>query len=205
VDPESPLLRPLASWRPTLVAGSTWPADESVLFAAWPAVLARVPGARLMIAPHEPSRGHLAAVEDWAREAGLSLARLSAGQLASADVILVDRVGVLGQLYRLAGAAMVGGGFHGAGLHSVLEPAAFGAPVVCGPRDPHQRDAARLADVGGLVRVPDALMLAAVLATWLGNPAERRAAGDAARETVRRHLGAAAASVALVERLVAGG
>jgi 3-deoxy-D-manno-octulosonic-acid transferase len=44
------------------------------------------------------------------------------------DVVLVDRVGVLGELYALATAAYVGGGFHAAGLHSVLEPAAFGAP-----------------------------------------------------------------------------
>ena len=48
------------------------------------------------------------------------------------DIVVVDRVGVLGDLYALADIAFVGGGFHAAGLHSVLEPAAFGAPVSSG-------------------------------------------------------------------------
>ena len=58
--------------------------------------------------------------------------------------MLVDRVGVLGDLYALADVAFVGGGFHAAGLHSVLEPAAFGAPVVFGPRHTGSRDAGLL-------------------------------------------------------------
>jgi len=48
------------------------------------------------------------------------------------DVILIDRVGVLGDLYGAADLAFVGGGFHSAGLHSVIEPAAFGVPVLLG-------------------------------------------------------------------------
>ena len=52
VDRSSALLAPLASERPTLVAGSTWPSDERVLLAAWLDVRAAVPDARLLIAPH---------------------------------------------------------------------------------------------------------------------------------------------------------
>ena len=62
---------------------------------------------------------------------------------------LVDRIGVLGELYALATAAFVGGGFHAAGLHSVLEPAAFGAPVLFGPRYAKSRDAKLLLACGG--------------------------------------------------------
>jgi 3-deoxy-D-manno-octulosonic-acid transferase len=73
-DRTSPLLAPLASARPTLVAGSTWPADEAVLLPAWLALREQVPDARLIIAPHEPTPEHLAPVERWATGAGLSLA-----------------------------------------------------------------------------------------------------------------------------------
>ena len=98
VDRESPLLAPLASPRPTLVAGSTWPSDEEVLFEAWPAVRRDIPDARLIIAPHEPTAEHLANVETWARAEHLSLARLGSGESSTADVVLVDRTGVLGDL-----------------------------------------------------------------------------------------------------------
>ena len=63
--------------------------------------------------------------------------------------MLVDRVGVLGDLYALADVAYVGGGFHAAGLHSVIEPAAFGAPVLFGPRHAASRDAGLLLECGG--------------------------------------------------------
>jgi len=136
------LLAPLRSDRPTLVAGSTWPADERELLPAWIAMRSQVPNARLIIAPHEPTHAHLSHIERWAASHRLSLARTSAlPSGSSADVVLVDGVGMLGDLYALADVAYVGGGFHGAGLHSVLEPAAFGAPVLFGPRFSGTRDA----------------------------------------------------------------
>ena len=64
--------------------------------------------ARLIIAPHEPTPEHLAPIERWAAAAGLTLSRL--GDVSpDVDVVLVDRVGVLGDLYALADAAYVGG------------------------------------------------------------------------------------------------
>lgn len=197
-----PAAAALVSPRPTLVAGSTWPSDEAVLFDAWASVRREVPGARLVIAPHEPTVRHLAPIERRGRDAGLIVARLGEPSAPSADVVLVDRVGVLGELYVLADVAWVGGGFHGAGLHSVLEPAAFGAPVVAGPRDPHQRDAARLEAAGGLRRVSDRRAAADVLCRWLLDHDARAAAGEAARRSVEHALGASERSFRLIERLL---
>ena len=119
VDRESPLLSSLKSARPTVVAGSTWPADERVLLAAWGILRRDVPDARLIIAPHEPTPAHLDPVDHWAEHARLTHARLSSADARTADVVIIDRVGVLGDLYALATVAFVGGGFHAAGLHSV--------------------------------------------------------------------------------------
>ncbi|HEY0970155.1 MAG TPA: hypothetical protein VGE02_04150, partial [Gemmatimonadales bacterium] len=193
----------LASDRPTLVAGSTWPADERKLLPAWERARAAVREARLVIAPHEPTEAHLAPIERWAAGAGLRLARLSSAGAPDADVVLVDRVGVLGELYALADAAYVGGGFHAAGLHSVLEPAAFGAPVLFGPRFANSRDAELLIEAGGGIAAPDSATLTAVLVDWLSDAAARRGAGDRARSLVERGLGAAERSWALVEELLA--
>ncbi|HJU68480.1 MAG TPA: glycosyltransferase N-terminal domain-containing protein [Gemmatimonadaceae bacterium] len=202
VDRSSALLAPLISTRPTLVAGSTWPADERVLLAAWPSVRRAVPEARLIIAPHEPTATHLAPIERWAEESGITHARLGATAAQHADVVVVDRVGVLGDLYALASVAFVGGGFHAAGLHSVIEPAAFGAPVTFGPRWQMSRDAALLLRTTGALAVASPAEMVKALREWLISPSARRDAGDRAREMVRSGLGAAERTVALVVRLL---
>ena len=202
VDRASALLAPLRSERPTLVAGSTWPSDEAVLLPAWARVAAARVGVRLIVAPHEPTSAHLAPIEHWARGAGLRVARLGAGTAADADVVLVDRVGVLGDLYALADVAFVGGAFHGAGLHSVLEPAAFGVPVVMGPRFAGSRDARLLIDADAAVSAADAAELQRTLERWLDAPAERAERGRAARHVVHHGLGAAQRSYELVAELM---
>jgi 3-deoxy-D-manno-octulosonic-acid transferase len=202
VDRESPLLARLASRRPTLVAGSTWPADERVLLQAWLELRRSVPEARLIIAPHEPTAAHLEPIRRWAHDHAQRLAPLGDDSPGGADVILVDRVGVLGDLYALADAAYVGGGFHAAGLHSVLEPAAFGVPVVFGPRHGNSRDAALLIACRGGESVASAPELARALRIVLTEPDTRASAGRAARALVQQGLGAAERSARLVERLL---
>jgi 3-deoxy-D-manno-octulosonic-acid transferase len=202
VDRSAGLLRALTADHPTLVAGSTWPADEAHLLTAWLEVRAALPTARLIVAPHEPTEGHLEPIERWSRDAGLRLTRSSADDAGVADVVLVDRMGVLGDLYALASAAFVGGGFHTAGLHSVLEPAAFGAPVLFGPRYMASRDARLLVTGGGGVSARDAASIGRQLLVWFRDDAARAAAGERARALVRAGLGAARRSFELVTRLL---
>ncbi len=202
VDRSSPVMQRLQSARPTLVAGSTWPPDEAVLLPAIAALRAEGVDMRIIIAPHEPTAEHNAHIVEWARGARLTLARLDDEQSGTADVVLVDRVGVLGDLYALADAAFVGGGFHAAGLHSVLEPAAFAAPVLLGPKHENSRDAALLAQRGGGASVGNEAEVLRRLRQWLVEPAARRDAGDYARALVRSGIGAAERSFALVDRLL---
>jgi 3-deoxy-D-manno-octulosonic-acid transferase len=199
----SPLVLRLRSSRPTLVAGSTWPSDEEHLLDAWIRIRDKIPDARLVIAPHETSDAHLRSIERWAGSHRLMLARLDANNAQDADVILVDRHGVLGDLYALADTAYVGGGFHPAGLHSILEPAAFGAPVLFGPRNQKSREAAKLVEAGGGAVVTGVADLAIRLGYWLGSIPARDAAGSAARAMVQQGLGAAVRSVDLVTALLA--
>jgi len=201
-DLGSALLSPLRSDRPTLVAGSTWPSDEKPLLEAWSNLRGQHPEARLIIAPHEPTPAHLEPIERWAADARIGYARLGSEDAADADVVVVDRVGVLGDLYALADIAFVGGGFHAAGLHSVLEPAAFGAPVLFGPRHANSREAGLLLAAGAASSASDAPALEVMLGHWLEESAARRASGDAAREVVRAGLGAAERSFELVASLM---
>lgn len=207
-DRASALLAPLASSRPTVVAGSTWPADEEVLLVAWLRLRKDMAPARLIIAPHEPTPAHIAPIMRWAQAHSIPITTTSSRAAETsapnedAEVLVVDRVGVLGDLYALAQAAFVGGGFHAAGLHSVLEPAAFGAPVLFGPRHTRSRDAMLLLEANGAVACHDAGQLSEALHILLTEPDTHARASLAARSVVTQGLGAADRSTALVEELL---
>ena len=198
------LLAPLRSERPTIVAGSTWPSDESVLLPAFIQLRRSVPELRLLIAPHEPTEAHLAPIYAWAKQNGLAARSMGEPTAGVADVILVDRVGVLADLYALATVAFVGGGFHAAGLHSVVEPAAIARPVMFGPRHQASRDARLLLRAGAGTAVSDVQSFVTTATNWLRHADRARESGDNAREVVRAELGAAERSVALVSRLLRG-
>lgn len=202
VDRAAGLVARLASERPTLVAGSTWPADERHLLDAFVRVHRRVPAARIVLAPHEVTPQHIDSIVAWAAARNVPLARVDEPEAGDATVILVDRYGILGDLYAVADMAFVGGGFHDAGLHSVLEPAAFGAPVLFGPKHTRSRDALELLKHGGALAVRGSADIERALLAWVGDPELRRAAGQHALEVIERGRGAADRSLKLVETLL---
>jgi 3-deoxy-D-manno-octulosonic-acid transferase len=192
-----------ADTRPTLVAGSTWPSDEKRLLPAWLQLKRLIPNARLVIAPHELTPSKLAAIEKWAAASSLTLSRTSESDSRNTEVVLVDEYGILGDLYAIAHAAYVGGGFHDAGLHSLLEPAAFGAPVLIGPMHMDNRDAGLLVNGGGAVRCAGPGDISARLQVWFNNTAVLGKASASARRVVEAGIGAADRSTELLESLLA--
>jgi 3-deoxy-D-manno-octulosonic-acid transferase len=205
VPADEPLLR-LGQAGPALVAGSTWPADEAVLLAAYAAVRRSRPDARLIVAPHEPTPDHLDRLARRATSAGLPVpARLSTARGDEA-MLVVDRLGVLATVYGAGLAAYVGGGFGRAGLHSVLEPAAWGVPVVFGPRWQDSRDAALLLEGGAGTALPQGReavgALVAWWAAWLSDEAARRRQGEQAKNIVAAGRGAARRSAELLVSLL---
>ncbi len=190
--------------RLTIVAGSTWPADEDLLIDALSANAVPPNRYRLIIAPHEPVESHLARLRLRLEAANFRSVTLdvAARDGGGEPVIIVDRVGVLGDLYRLADIAYVGGGFGDAGLHSVLEPAAFGSPVLFGPHHSNAREAGELIRVGGARSVAGAEELTAVIGGWIAKPEQMRQAGDNARLYVQAGLGAAKKGAELIESLM---
>ena len=205
-DRESALLRPFGGFAGvTLVAGSTWPPDEGPLLMAVSRFRDEGAALRLVLVPHEPTEAHLAQSEAAMARLGMAPAtRLSAVEAGAApgETVLVDRVGVLGDLYAVADVAWVGGGFGSAGLHSVLEPAAFGVPVVFGPHHANAREAAALLAAGAAVELPEHDPVHDALAPLVRDAAARRRAGDAARDYVEAHLGAAERGAELVASLI---
>ncbi|MBS1241331.1 MAG: Three-deoxy-D-manno-octulosonic-acid transferase protein, partial [Gemmatimonadetes bacterium] len=206
VSPDVPLL----AWgrgAPTMGAGSTWLPDEAVVLEAFAAVRRRHPDARLVLVPHEPTPRHLDRVAAAAARLDLPApVRLSQAD-APGPFLLVDRVGVLARLYGGGRMAYVGGGFGRAGLHSVLEPAAWGLPVVFGPWWSNSREAGLLLEAGAAVSLPPRSHGAGRALTqtwnkWCDDEAEGRMAGRKALDVVRAGTGAADRNARLVEQLV---
>ena len=107
------------------------------------------------------------------------------------DVVVIDTLGELASIYRIASIAFVGGSLKPFGGHSPLEPAAAGVPVLVGPYTDHFAEPAReLVDAGGARRVTDAVDLTAAASAWLADAGLRDQIGRAARKTIRAHAGA---------------
>ena len=206
IDPQDPLLR-FGRGAPTLVAGSTWPEDEAVLLRAYTRIRSVYPSARLILVPHEPEEHHLERIEQAASAARVPPpVRLSAA-VAATSLLLVDRVGVLARLYGTGTMAYVGGGFGRAGLHSVLEPAAWSLPVAFGPRWTDSRDAALLLDGGGGTALPTGTQLAVATlerlwSEWIRDDASRIEQGRKARQAVERGRGASESSAEMLFQLI---
>ena len=191
----------LASSRPTLVAGSTWRSDERVLLPAWLVIRENIAMARLLIAPHELASAHLESLHEWARSNKLSSASLDTSTDAT-DVVIVDRMGLLADLYAVATVAYVGGGFHSSGLHSLVEPAVFRAPVVVGPNHEGSRDATMMLSAGGAISVDSVDEMSRVLLRLLRDERERTDRSDAIGSVVAAELGAVDRSFEIVRELL---
>lgn len=207
VPRNEPLLR-FGRGSPTLVAGSTWGPDEAVILRAFADLRRHRPDARLILVPHEPTADHLIRLERSAQGAGLPLPiRLSASE-GPTPLLLIDRVGVLATLYGAGTMAYVGGGFGKAGLHSVLEPAAWSLPVAFGPRWRNSRDAGLLLDADAATALDGYSTQRAAAALlrqwegWLADEGYRKAQGERAREVVERGLGASERSGAMLAKLI---
>ena len=196
-------LRILGTNAPTLIAGSTWPADEAILLPAFAVVRRLRPTTRLILVPHEPTAEHLASLERAAAAAGLPVpVRLSATD-GPAPLLVVDSTGMLARLYAAGTIAYVGGGLGHAGLHSVLEPAACGLPVLFGPNWHDSREAGLLLGARAAMTVgAHGESMAAAWAQWLTNEGDRKAAGDRALQVVESGEGGAARNAVLVEELM---
>jgi len=180
--------------RIVMIAGSTWPRDEAHLLPAL-ASLSKDRGDLLfVIAPHEPTPERVAALLGWARAQGLEAVTLSrqedlSGESKHAQVIVVDSVGVLAEAYRFADIAYIGGSFS-TGVHSVIEPAIMGIPVLFGPIHQNSFEAIELLRQQAAFEVNAAEDILQRLASLLENEDLRQTMGEAARAYVESQLGA---------------
>lgn len=188
----------LAGGRALLLAGSTMAGEDDAVLEAVAAV--GTDAAMLVIAPRHPER--------WDAVAGLAAGRFPGAVRRSAlpaagrpPVVLLDSLGELAGLYRLADAAFIGGTLVPTGGHNPLEAARFGVPVAVGPSMENFREIAEAFDAAGAWRrVHDGHGLGEVLRGWLANPGPARELGARGRRLVDENRGALARTLSLLAR-----
>lgn len=180
------------------------PDEDDVVLDAFAALAPRRPGLLLILAPRRPERFREAAEKLRARGIRF-LRRTELGPGAALELpgaLLLDSIGELNSLFRAATAVFLGGTFPRRGGHNLLEPAAFGVPVLAGP---HMENFAEMAEDfrrnGAMISLEKPEELAAALERLLEDGAARERTGAKARELARARRGATARAAAAVGEL----
>lgn len=190
--------------RPVIVAGSTMHGEEDAVLDAFAHVRGNAPHALLVIAPRHPERfGEVLALATDRGFAAVRRTDLAIDEEPKAEVVVLDTIGELGQIYQIATVVFVGGSLVDTGGHNILEPAIFGKPIVFGP---HMQNFAEIADTflagRAAVQVRSAHELEQTLRHLLTDPAERARLGGAARRIVEANRGAREKTLAVITDLL---
>jgi 3-deoxy-D-manno-octulosonic-acid transferase len=186
---------------PVIVAGNTWEEDEEELDHYANAH----PEIRFIIAPHSMDEEGLRDTkrlfrnsiyfsvlteQKQASQGQKNIFPASKIQVAPTNVLIIDNIGMLAQLYRYATITYVGGGFVDDGVHNVLEAAVYGKPVLFGPVIEGSPEAMELVENGAGLVVDSALEVEEVFNRLLTHPEEYYACCRAAESYVYQKKGA---------------
>lgn len=169
----------------TLVAGSTWPPDESYLLPCFNAH----PKMKLIVAPHEVNEERIAAIESQLNRPSCRLSTASPEEAAKCDCIIVDCYGKLSSAYRYGNIAYIGGGF-GVGIHNLNEAAVYDIPVIFGPHYHKFKEARDLIKCKGGFSFSNKEEFDAIIEPIINDKKLREQYGKNAGNYIKENLGA---------------
>jgi len=139
-----PLIEEFCKNKTTIICGSTWPKDEAILAK----YIKENSNYNYIIAPHELQ--HISALQK--QTDALLFSKANNTNISSSNVLIIDSIGILSNIYQYGKLAYIGGGF-GVGIHNILEGVAFGLPVVFGPNYQKFNEATELIKQKGAVSI----------------------------------------------------
>ena len=176
----------------TIVIGSSWPKDESLLVEY---INNSSEDVKFIIAPHNIKQEQIANLISQIKKtrfkySDYSVETFRKPNLKNYQVFIIDTVGILTKIYSYADIAYVGGGFGNPGVHNILEPATFGLPVVIGPNYSHFAEATALVNLEGCISVQNQVQLNEAFDLLLQNEDERLEKGHICSTFVQMNKGA---------------
>lgn len=170
-----------------IVAGSSWPEDEKLL-ADW--ALKNQDGWKIIFAPHEVKEEKINAVVNLFPDGFvIKHSKIKDQDLSNYKVLIIDNIGMLSSLYPYGEIAYIGGGF-GAGIHNTLEAAAWGMPVVFGPKYQKFQEARDLLTIRAGFSIENQEELNEVLDNLTKDEKQRDNSATKAKEYVDQNVGA---------------
>lgn len=171
----------------TIVVGSSWPKDESLLVDYINQTSEKI---KFIIAPHNIKGEQIQELKNSISKKVVLFSEKSTKNLADFDVFIIDTIGILTKIYSYADIAYVGGGFGNPGVHNILEPATFGAPIVIGPNFSHFAEATALVNREGCISISNKNELLDAFSNLIINEDVRHGKGRICSTFVQMNKGA---------------
>lgn len=147
-----PILENFKGSTPLFIGGSTWPHGEEMLLEFIKHYGKRF---KYVIAPHEINQESITKLHSQLNLEMLRYSHANAQNAKTAQVLIIDNIGLLSSLYAYADIAYIGGGF-GKGIHNTLEAATFGMPIFIGPKNEKFQEAQELKKMGIAIEIKSA-------------------------------------------------
>jgi 3-deoxy-D-manno-octulosonic-acid transferase len=176
----------------TIVVGSSWPKDESLLVDFINKTSEKV---KFIIAPHNIKNEQILELQHSISKKVVLFSEVATGSdlsLQDFDVFIVDTIGILTKIYSYADIAYVGGGFGNPGVHNILEPATFAVPIVIGPNFSHFAEATALVHLEGCISIGNKNELSDAFSNLIRNDDIRHEKGHICSTFVQMNKGATA-------------
>jgi len=173
----------------TIVIGSSWPKDESLLVNY---INQSSDDVKFIIAPHNIKSEQIQELKKSISKKTILFSDVETRLIASLqeyNVFIIDTIGILTQIYSYADIAYVGGGFGNPGVHNILEPATFGVPVVIGPNYSHFAEATALVNMEGCISIQNQSQFNEAFDLLLHNEDVRLEKGLICRTFVQMNIG----------------
>jgi 3-deoxy-D-manno-octulosonic-acid transferase len=173
----------------TIVIGSSWPKDESLLVEY---INKSSESVKFVIAPHNIKQDQIQELKNSIKKKTILFSEKENRNLLEFNVLIVDTIGILTKIYAYADIAYVGGGFGNTGIHNILEPATFGIPIVIGSNYSNFAEAIALVNMEGCISIQNQTKLNEALNLLLQNEDERFEKGHICSTFVQMNKGATA-------------
>lgn len=169
-----------------LILGSSWPEEEIVLESFWKTAPDNL---KVIIAPHDICEAHLQEIENRFPNKTIRYSKLNNENVGTTNIILIDSIGLLANLYQYGDIAFVGGGFTN-DLHNILEPCAMLNALIYGDVISKYPEGQELIDFGGGFAVSNEVDFAKKLNLLLADKTMLDSKKRLCKEFVYQHKGA---------------
>lgn len=183
-----PVIEEFSKGHKVFVAGSTWPEDEALLAKLAP----DHPHWKFIFAPHEISEEKInKLIEQLPLDSSIRYSQISnlKSEISNHSVLIIDNIGMLSSLYQYGDIAYIGGGF-GVGIHNTLEAAAFGLPVIFGPKYDKFKEARDLVELRLGFSINNENELKKIVDYLTGDELRYQPISQKIKAYIREHIGA---------------